>query len=96
MAAISTRGVYANEVKSTRALKAAQQSQKVSIQNADGHMTITIWDLLDYSLKALKSGKNAVEIAMKKAANSIAGRLSKVAGAKLNAPISTPFPEVKR
>lgn len=36
MAAISTRGVYANEVKSSRALKAAQQSQKVSIQNGNG------------------------------------------------------------
>lgn len=95
MAAISTRGVYANDVKSTRALKAAQQSQKVSIQTGNGQMKVTIWDLLNYSALALKSGKNAIELAMKKAANSIAARLSKVAGAKLDSNIPIPFPETK-
>lgn len=96
MAAVSTRGNFASDVKTAKSLRAAKSAAQVTKQGGvGGTFTITIEDLLRYSALALKSGSAAVGQAMMKAANSIAGRLSKVAGAKLTATIPTPFPEVK-
>ena len=96
MAAISNNGNYASEVTSKKSIVAAANAAQVYHNGSiDEGYTITIDDLLSYSALALKSGKGAVNRAMQKAANSIAGRLKKVAGSKLNAPIQTPFPEVR-
>lgn len=96
MAAVSTKGKYAADVKTPKALTAAKSAAQVyKSGNIGSEYVITIDDVLRYSALALKSGKDSVNRAVMKAANSIAGRLSKVAGAKLNAKIPTPFPEVK-
>lgn len=97
MAAVSTRGTFAAEVTTAKSLRAAQAAATVYKGGDIGsNYTITIIDALRYSALAMKSGKNAVQRAMMKAANSIAGRLSKVASAKLNEQIQTPFPEIKK
>ena len=57
--------------------------------------TLEITDALRYAQDALKGGAAAIDLALKKASNHIAGRLSRVAAAKLGAKIPTPFPEVK-
>lgn len=96
MAAVSNNGIVglnATSAKSIRAAKAAKVVESGGV--SDGSYRISITDTLDYSRLALKSGTGAVERAMMKAANSIAGRLSKVASTKLGETIPTPFPEVK-
>ena len=96
MAAVSTKGKYAADVKTPKAMTAAKAAAQVYKNGSIGkEYTITIDDVLRYSALALKSGKGAVDRAIMKASNSIAGRLSKVASAKLDAKIPTPFPEVK-
>lgn len=52
-------------------------------------------DFIRYSQSALKSGISGLQTAMMKAANSITGRLAKMATAPLDMDITTPFPEVK-
>ena len=96
MARISTRQQFAAPNVSRRARAAAANSAKVVTSSGmDGNLTMTVTDNLNYAKLALKSGPGGVERAMMKAANSIAGRLRKVAGAELSAELSTPFPEVK-
>lgn len=97
MAAVSTQGNFASDVQSAKAIKAASASAQVykSGDIESGEYIVSILDVLNYSALALKSGSGAVDKAIMKAANSIAGRLRKVAGAKLTETIQTPFPEVK-
>lgn len=59
-------------------------------------VTLHIEDRLDYAALALNGGPSAVDLALKKAGNKIAGRLSKVAEAKLGEKVPTPFPEVRQ
>ena len=95
MAAISNSGNFAADVKTAKSKAAAAAAAQVYKDVSDDTYTIRIVDALNYSALALKSGTSGVDRAVKKAANSIAGRLSKVAAAKLDAKIPTPFPEVK-
>lgn len=97
MAAVSTKGTFAADVKSNKSLMAAKAAADVyKNESMSDNYTITVLDILNYSKNALKSGIDGVQRAMMKAANSIAGRLSKIATSKLNyPPIQTPFPEVK-
>lgn len=95
MAAVSGRGAFAAEVRTQKSRRAAMSAVKIYKNSGNNTYSITVKDILNYSGLALKSGAGAVDMAMKKAANSIAGRLSKVAVAKLNQKIPTPFPEVK-
>ena len=97
MAAVSNNGSIGLNATSAKSIRAAKMAAKVVESGgvSDGSYRISITDALDYSALALKSGAGAVERAMMKAANSIAGRLSKVASTKLGETISTPFPEVK-
>lgn len=68
----------------------------VSVTTSTGETyTIHVVDSLRYAALALKGGRSDVQFCMMKAANSIAGRLSKVAGAGLAEKIPTPFPEVR-
>lgn len=95
MAAISTRGKYGADVKTAKALLAAEKGAQVFSGASTDSFFVVVKDALRYSALALKSGKDALQRALMKASNSIAGRLSKVATWKLNRPIPTPFPEVK-
>jgi len=97
MAAVSNNGSIGLNATSAKSIKAAKAAAKVYESGGipDGSYRVTIADALDYSALALKGGAGAVERAMMKAANSIAGRLSKVASTGLGESISTPFPEVK-
>lgn len=96
MAAVSTRGTFAADVKSAKAKIAAYNAAQVFHSDGfSGNYSLNVTDLLRYSANALKSGKDALVRAMMKASNSIAGRLSKIACAKLKYDIPTPFPEVK-
>ena len=97
MAAVSNNGIIGLNATSAKSIMAAKAAAKVYESGgvSDGSYTVTISDALDYSRSALRSGAGAVERAMMKAANSIAGRLSKVASTKLGETIPTPFPEVK-
>lgn len=95
MAAILNKGTFASEVKTDKSRTAAMAAAQVYKDGGDGTYTIRIVDALNYSALALKSGPNGVSRAMMKAANSIAGRLSKVAGEKLGKSMPTPFPEVR-
>ena len=94
MAKLSTRGVKSDPV-SAKAMKAAELNAKVLKGGGNGQWSVVVTDSLNYAKKALRSGPGGVDRAMKKAANQIAGRIMKVVGAKLDAPMSTPFPEVK-
>ena len=94
MAKLSTRAVKVDPV-SAKAKTAAEMNAHVS-HSADGGMyTTVVIDSLRYARKSLKSGPGAVELALKKAANSIAGRIRKTAGGSLDMKFPTPFPEVK-
>ena len=96
MARVSTRQQFAEPNTSRRAQAAANISTKVAASyGLAGNLSIRVEDNLNHAKLAIKSGPGGVERAMMKAANSIAGRLRKVAGAELSAELSTPFPEVK-
>lgn len=91
----STRQSVNSDAATAKARLAAGQAASVVSHSGDGRWTIAITDSLDYAKSALRSGSGGVERAMQKAANSIAGRLRKVAGGDLGGEIATPFPEVR-
>jgi hypothetical protein len=93
MAKISTRGGL-KEVASPKAKKAAESASKVYTSSSGETFGMVVIDALDYAKKALKSGPGGVDRAMMKAANSIAGRIRKSAGGKLDEVLPIPFPEV--
>ena len=59
-----------------------------------GEYVLEIHDDLSYAQHAFKHGTSAVDWAMAKAANSIAGMLRKRAGDILDPSLATPFPEI--
>ena len=92
MKSISTRN--AADSVTPRALRLAHANVSVR-KNGYGNMfRLVIHDSLDYAALALKGGPAAVNLALQRAANKIAGRLSKVAEKRLGEKIPTPFPEV--
>lgn len=68
----------------------------VSKSGNDNMFTLQVVSALDYSALALKNGPSDVDLALKRASNKIAGRLSKIAEKTLGERIATPFPEVKQ
>lgn len=76
--------------------KLANAKALVSKSGNDNMFMLQIVSALDYSVAALKNGSNDVDLALKRAANKIAGRLSKVAEKTLGERIATPFPEVRQ
>lgn len=75
-------------------------SEIIDVRTSGGNgqpFQLDIHDKLGYSVAALRGGRGAVNIALMKAANKIAGNISR----KMNAlgsleDVPTPFPEVKR
>ena len=94
MAKTSTRNVKADG--SPGCIHAASKLAHVRTVDAGDDYAVTVTDELDYALKALKGGRGMVDVALKKAANKIAGRLAKVGGRSFAERIGTPFPEVRR
>ena len=56
MAAVSNRGNYASEVKTSKAVKAAQAAVHLTKDESNGKFVIRFIDLLNYSALALKGG----------------------------------------
>lgn len=94
MKSISTRN--AADSVTPRALRLAQANVAVRKYGNGDMFTLEIRDSLNYASLALKGGPAAVDLALQRAANKIAGRLSKVAERKLGEKIPTPFPEVRQ
>lgn len=95
MNSISTRKVPLGPAKA-RLARIAAASVSVTSSGAGSSFVLMIGDKLGYAQQALKGGPAAVELALQKAANKIAGRLCKVADKKFGEKIQTPFPEVKK
>ena len=94
MAKLSTRSP-AVEAKGGKAKKLAAEAIVVRASGDDTTFRIEFQDNLEYAKFALKGGPSTVDLAMKKAANKIAGRLSKWAESHMFAEkVPTPFPEV--
>lgn len=94
MQKLSTRNVSFDA--GPRAKAAAPKFVQVSTSVMGHEMAIEMRDTLDYALAALKGGPSDVAIALKKAANKIAGRLQHVLhqSGNLAQDIPTPFPEL--
>ena len=92
---LSTRQVKSERV-NMRLSRIASANIKVRTANAGGVFALNIRDNLGYAVPALRGGYAAIDLALKKAANKVAGRLSKVAEKKFGERIVSPFPEVKK
>lgn len=90
---ISTRHVADPARLGSKARKTAEGNLRVRSFGGDSEWTVQIEDNLAYAAAAFKRS-DAVEFAMAKAANSIAGMLRKRAGDLLDPSLATPFPEI--
>lgn len=92
MRGLSTKGVPNDRV-SANARKIGLANIRVKSFGGDSAWTVDVADSLAYAAKAFKRA-DAVEYAMAKAANSIAGMLRKRAKDLLDPSLATPFPEI--
>ena len=92
MRGLSTKGVPNDRV-SANARKIGLANIRVKSSGGDSAWTVEVTDSLAYAAKAFKRA-DAVEYAMAKAANSIAGMLRKRAKDLLDPSLATPFPEI--
>lgn len=92
---LSTRQVK-SERADMRLSRIASANVAVRKMTAGGAFVLDIRDNLGYAVQALRGGQAAIDLAMKRAANKIAGRLCRVAEKKFGERIATPFPEVRQ
>jgi hypothetical protein len=92
---LSTKATPFPTRKGVNAAKTALSNVKVKSFGGKASWTVLVEDSLSYAAKALKR-PDAVQFAMAKAANSIAGMLRKRAGDIIDPSIATPFPEIAR
>lgn len=97
MAEISTRPV-ADKALKAHAAKIAGGAFRVTKAGDENNFSVTLENRLQYAVDAVKGGQGGIEIAVKKAANKIAGRLNHALdrNGDLERRFETPFPEVKR
>lgn len=93
--AVSTKGVKDPVRMGELARKVGLANIRVRSFGGDNVWTVQIEDSLAYAAKAFKRA-DAVEYAMAKAANSIAGMLRKRAKDLLDPSLATPFPEIAK
>lgn len=96
MARLSTRSEPV-EAKGPKAQRLASEAITVRAADYGGDVfALTVKDALEYAEPALVGGKSAIQLAMAKAANKIAGRLAKWQEAHFfsGERIATPFPEI--
>lgn len=91
---LSTRQVK-DERADMRLARIAAANVMVRKTDAGGSFMLQIRDGLGYAVQALQGGPASIDLALKRAANKIAGRLCKVAERKFGERVATPFPEVK-
>lgn len=91
--AVSTRHVADPARMGKLARKVAEGNLRIRSFGGDNVWTVQIEDRLAYAAKAFKRA-DAVEYAMAKAANSIAGMLRKRAKDLIDPSLETPFPEI--
>jgi hypothetical protein len=101
MAAISTRNGDEGVSPKIRALSARMSQTIVSAggaTGASGSAGVSFVEELEYAMAALNGGDGAVELAMQKAANKIAGLITKTAheAGDFEHDIRSPFPDVKK
>ena len=95
MARLSTKSQPV-EADGPKAHRIAADAISITTSGEGGEFSLAVRDGLRYSLLALKGGSSAIDLAMAKAANKIAGRLAKwqekhfFSGER----IETPFPEI--
>lgn len=95
MRGLSTRSSIPESVQN--ATKAIARIMAKSVMfDSDRRLTLHLTNALRYAQQSVKGGQAGVDLALKKAANKIAGRLCKVAEKKFGERVQTPFPEVKR
>lgn len=95
MAKLSTRNV-ADDGSSTCRAAASRLSSVQEFLSGEDSFGVRVASELEYATQALKGGEAALEGALQKAANKIAGRLQHIAKSDLDGRIATPFPDVKR
>lgn len=78
------------------AKRTAGRCVEVRIVDSGEVYTVSISDTLSYAVSAVDGGPSAIDIAVKKAANRVAGMLRSKAAAPLKDQLRTPFPEVAR
>jgi len=95
--AMSKAGQKGNGLEGSGTSKAlASGVAQVDVRDTNNFYSMVVEDELNYATEAVKGGDNAVQVALMKAANKIAGRLNKVAQTTLDDEIGTPFPEVRQ
>ena len=94
---LSTR-VSVNLRTGPKATAVGDMAARVTVRDGAKTYGVTVSDALNYATKALKGGNRAVDSAMKKAANKVAGFITHLHHQKGDFihDIKTPFPEVKR
>jgi len=90
---LSTRNVHDNVTGEARL--AGSRLSKVWKAKLGDAFAVRVCDELDYATDALQGGSSAVDIAVMKASNKIAGRLQHRFGDLLGSDFTTPFPEVR-
>lgn len=97
MAEISTRPV-ADKALKAHAEKVAGGAFRVTKSGDADSYRVMLEDRLTYAVDAVKGGRGGIDMAVKKAANKIAGQLNHALGKNgdLERRFETPFPEVKR
>lgn len=95
MARLSTKSTPV-EAKGPKAQRLAADAIHIATSGEGGTFALVVRDELRYSLPALKGGSSAIDLAMAKAANKIAGRLAKWQETHFfdSDRIATPFPEI--
>lgn len=99
MAKISTRNTADNPPRVAKILASKLSSVQISEEGYNsGSFSLEYRDDLDYGVAALKSGAGAMDTALQKAANKIAGMINHAAhkSGDFEHDIATPFPEIKR
>ena len=74
----------------------ASTAAKVDVNETENSYSMSMEDELQYATDAMNGGESAVQLALMKAANKMAGRLQKVAETTLDDEIGIPFPEVRQ
>lgn len=95
MRGLSTRNAAA-DVSAEAEAAGARLSSVVRLKGADGAYAVRVTDEARHAVAALRGGEGAVDVALMKAANKIAGRLAHRFGDALGSDFSAPFPEVRR
>ena len=95
MHGLSTKNNIPEHVQSATKAIARKMAKSVTLESPT-RLTLNLTNALNYARQSVKGGQAGIDLALKKAANKIAGRLCKVAEKKFGERVQTPFPEVRK